>query len=92
MIHTGIYSANLEKRSRYCNSQSLSDITIRYGDQGERVFYGHKIVLSSEITWFQTVFNSGFKVRKRTISLTLMSDSCTLGEHCARDRPARRRP
>lgn len=45
--------------SSYYNSKSLSDITIRYGD---RVFYGHRILLCGFSHWFRAAFTGEFKV------------------------------
>ncbi|KAF2714398.1 hypothetical protein K504DRAFT_346949, partial [Pleomassaria siparia CBS 279.74] len=47
--------------SRYHNSKILSDITIRYGEKSEKVFYGHKQLLSSRSYWFEKAFTSSFQ-------------------------------
>ncbi|KAF2649986.1 hypothetical protein K491DRAFT_573422, partial [Lophiostoma macrostomum CBS 122681] len=46
---------------RYKNSKTLSDITIKYGTNGERIFYGHKIILCKYSRWFQAAFTGNFK-------------------------------
>ncbi|KAH6503223.1 hypothetical protein HBI55_026180 [Parastagonospora nodorum] len=46
--------------TKYYNSPTLSDVVICYGDNGERVFYGHKLQLSAKAQWFENAFTHGF--------------------------------
>ncbi|KAH6371052.1 hypothetical protein HBI34_106760 [Parastagonospora nodorum] len=46
--------------TKYYNSPTLSDVVICYGDNGERVFYGHKLQLSAKAQWFENTFTHGF--------------------------------
>ncbi|KAH7081345.1 hypothetical protein BKA63DRAFT_599696 [Paraphoma chrysanthemicola] len=45
---------------RYYDSQTLSDILIRYGNHGERTFFGHKLLLATKARWFEAAFTGGF--------------------------------
>ena len=40
----------------------MSDVTIRYGNEGERTFHGHRIVLASQSDWFKAAFTGRFAV------------------------------
>ncbi|KAI4931170.1 hypothetical protein J4E85_003759 [Alternaria conjuncta] len=56
---------NAHKRQKlglkdFSDSKILSDITIRYGPIGERIFEAHRIVLSSKSYWFKAAFTGGF--------------------------------
>ena len=48
---------------QFKNPTELSDIKIKYGAHGERVFYGHKVILCKEARWFKAAFTGAFKVR-----------------------------
>ncbi|KAI4684069.1 hypothetical protein J4E81_009232 [Alternaria sp. BMP 2799] len=57
--------SNANKRQKlglkdFSDSKVLSDITIRYGAIGERIFDAHRIVLSSKSYWFKAAFTGGF--------------------------------
>ena len=54
--------ANLTRR--FCNSTTLSDVTIRFGVNGERVFYGHKLLLAGRSSYFKAAFTGNFAVSK----------------------------
>ncbi|KAF2113926.1 hypothetical protein BDV96DRAFT_647422 [Lophiotrema nucula] len=44
----------------YYNSETFSDVTIRYGNEGKRKFYGHRLLLSSKSYWFKVAFTGRF--------------------------------
>ncbi|EAT89672.2 hypothetical protein SNOG_02941 [Parastagonospora nodorum SN15] len=46
--------------TKYYNSPTLSDVVICYGNNGEGVFYGHKLQLSAKAQWFEKAFTHGF--------------------------------
>ncbi|KAF2113928.1 hypothetical protein BDV96DRAFT_577304 [Lophiotrema nucula] len=46
---------------QYFNSPTLSDITLRYGPNGEYTVYAHKIVLCSQSSWFRAALTGNFK-------------------------------
>jgi hypothetical protein len=58
------------KHSRYRDSEMFSDVNILYGQNGERTFRGHKVVLSSQSHWFQAAFIGNIQV----CTLTLKPD------------------
>ncbi|KAF2868183.1 BTB/POZ protein [Massariosphaeria phaeospora] len=45
----------------YCNSKEFSDVTIRFGAQGERVFHAHKVVLCARSHWFRAALSGNFQ-------------------------------
>ncbi|KAH4120972.1 hypothetical protein HBI73_160100 [Parastagonospora nodorum] len=59
--------------TKYYNSPTLSDVVICYGDNGERVFYGHKLQLSAKAQWFENAFTHGF-AETGTDKVTLHED------------------
>ncbi|KAH7115866.1 hypothetical protein B0J11DRAFT_571642 [Dendryphion nanum] len=61
---------------QYYNNPVYSDITIRYGLKGERIFYGHKIVLASHSRWFVAALEGNFRERDAK-EITLQNDDPT---------------
>ncbi|KAF2134680.1 hypothetical protein P153DRAFT_427337 [Dothidotthia symphoricarpi CBS 119687] len=55
------------------NSKTMSDVIIRYGKEGERTFYGHKILLASRSRWFRAAFMRSF-MEANAEEITLKED------------------
>lgn len=72
-----LFSCVALTRHMYCNNPSLSDITIKFSG---RVFYGHKVILSSQSKWFQAAFRNGFK-ESTDEAITLYEDNADALEY-----------
>ncbi|KAF2134684.1 hypothetical protein P153DRAFT_427340 [Dothidotthia symphoricarpi CBS 119687] len=66
--------------ARYCDVKALSDITVRYGQEGERVFYGHRIMLCSVSRWFQAAFTVNLQGNELQ-EITLEDDDTDAVQH-----------
>ncbi|CAI6340728.1 unnamed protein product [Periconia digitata] len=44
----------------FANDPMLSDVRIRYGDAGERVFHGHRILFATQSEWFRAATCGNF--------------------------------
>ncbi|CAI6340733.1 unnamed protein product [Periconia digitata] len=61
----GMEASSKKGMEAFENSQVLSDVVIRYGAEGERVFYGHQVVLAAQSPWFHEAFCVDSKKKKQ---------------------------
>ncbi|KAF1969483.1 hypothetical protein BU23DRAFT_571560 [Bimuria novae-zelandiae CBS 107.79] len=60
--------------AQFYNTTTLSDITIRYGENGERIIHGHKFFLAGHSKWFKAAFTGQFAENEKK-AITLKEDN-----------------